>query len=151
MKGDHVVSVGEAVKDMAYRTPQELMEKVIINFAELAPRFQEIVNKSEGVSIASVRLRSPLTKPTNIDCMADNYMEDRTRSELPLFNAFHKSPSAIIGDGDAAAEAGRAAIVGHAVQFGEQFRDVGRVVAVLAAVAGAEDAGGAAEGVDFEP
>ena len=100
IKGDRVVSVGEAVKDMDYHTPQELMEKVIIDFAELAPRFQEIVNKSEGVPIASVRLRSPLTKPTNIDCMADNYMEDRTRSELPLLNAFHKSPSAIIGDGD---------------------------------------------------
>ena len=44
MKGDRVVGVGEAVKDMAYRTPQELMEKVIINFAELTPRFQEIFN-----------------------------------------------------------------------------------------------------------
>jgi len=44
MKGDRVVSVGEAVKDMAYRTPQELMEKVIINFAELTPRFQKIFN-----------------------------------------------------------------------------------------------------------
>ena len=44
IKGDRVVSVGEAVKDMAYHTPQELMEKVIINFAELTPRFQKIFN-----------------------------------------------------------------------------------------------------------
>ena len=44
MKGDHVVSVGEAVKDMTYRTPQELMEKVIINFTELMPLFQKIFN-----------------------------------------------------------------------------------------------------------
>ncbi len=44
IKGDRVVSVGEAVKDIDYHTPQELMEKVIINFAELAPRFQEIFN-----------------------------------------------------------------------------------------------------------
>lgn len=100
IKGDRIVSVGEAVKDIDYHTPQELMEKVIINFAELAPRFQEIVNKSEGVPIASVRLRSPLTKPTNIDCMAVNYMESGTRAEPAPINAFHKSPNAIIGDGD---------------------------------------------------
>ena len=100
IKGNRVVSVGEAVKDIDYHTPQELMEKVIINFAQLAPRFQDIVNKSEGVPIASVRLRSPLPKPTNIDCMAVNYMENGTRSEPAPINAFHKSPNAIIGDGD---------------------------------------------------
>ena len=43
-EGNRVVSVGEAVKDMAYRTPQELMEKVIINFTELTPLFQKIFN-----------------------------------------------------------------------------------------------------------
>jgi 2-keto-4-pentenoate hydratase/2-oxohepta-3-ene-1,7-dioic acid hydratase in catechol pathway len=32
--------------------------------------------------------------------MAVNYMEDGTRSEPAPINAFHKSPSAIIGDGD---------------------------------------------------
>ncbi len=100
VKGDRVVSVGEAVKDMDCHTPQELMEKVIVNFAQLAPRLQEIVNKSEGVPIASVRLRSPIPKPTNIDCMAVNYMESGTRAEAAPINAFHKSPNAIIGDGD---------------------------------------------------
>ena len=100
IKGDRVVSVGEAVKDMDCHTPQELMEKVIINFAKLAPRFQEIVNKSEGVPVTSVRLRSPIPKPTNIDCMAVNYMENGTRAEAAPINAFHKSPNAVIGDGD---------------------------------------------------
>jgi 2-keto-4-pentenoate hydratase/2-oxohepta-3-ene-1,7-dioic acid hydratase in catechol pathway len=32
--------------------------------------------------------------------MAVNYMEDGTRSEPAPINAFHKSPSAVIGDGD---------------------------------------------------
>jgi 2-keto-4-pentenoate hydratase/2-oxohepta-3-ene-1,7-dioic acid hydratase in catechol pathway len=36
----------------------------------------------------------------NIDCMAVNYMEDGTRSAPAPINAFHKSPSAIIGNGD---------------------------------------------------
>src|SRR5258708_17362742 len=32
--------------------------------------------------------------------MAVNYMEDGTRSEPAPINAFHKSPSSVIGDGD---------------------------------------------------
>lgn len=38
--------------------------------------------------------------PRTIDCMAVNYMEDGTRSAPAPLNAFHKSPSAIIGHGD---------------------------------------------------
>jgi len=41
-----------------------------------------------------------LLKPENIICMAVNYMEDGTLPEPAPMNAFMKSPSAIIGDGD---------------------------------------------------
>src|SRR5260370_42194795 len=44
--------------------------------------------------------RPPRPKPYNIDCMAVNSMEAGTRSEPAPINAFHKSPSAVIGDGD---------------------------------------------------
>jgi len=101
VKRDRIVSVGEAVKDIDYHTPQELMEKVIINFTEIAPRFQKVASRSEGTPITSVRIRQPLPKPTNIDCMAVNYMENGTRPEPAPINAFLKSPNAIIGDGDA--------------------------------------------------
>ena len=47
-----------------------------------------------------MRIRPPLPKPTTIDCMAVNYMEDGTRSAPAPINAFHKSPCAIIGNGD---------------------------------------------------
>jgi 2-keto-4-pentenoate hydratase/2-oxohepta-3-ene-1,7-dioic acid hydratase in catechol pathway len=47
-----------------------------------------------------VRIRPPLPRPVNIDCMAVNYMEDGTRKEPAPINAFHKSPSGVIGDGD---------------------------------------------------
>ena len=50
--------------------------------------------------VSSVKIRPPLPKPTNIDCMAVNYMEDGTRKEPAPINAFHKSPGAIIGHGD---------------------------------------------------
>src|SRR5262249_56452441 len=46
------------------------------------------------------RLGPPLLKPENIICMAVNYMEDGTLPEPAPMNAFMKSPSAIIGDGD---------------------------------------------------
>ena len=47
-----------------------------------------------------MRIRPPLPKPVNIDCMAVNYMEDGTRKEPAPINAFHKSPNSVIGDGD---------------------------------------------------
>src|SRR5262249_57873975 len=56
--------------------------------------------RGAGVRLSSVKTRPPLPKPTNIECMAVNYMEDGTRSEPAPINAFHKSPSAVIGDGD---------------------------------------------------
>jgi 2-keto-4-pentenoate hydratase/2-oxohepta-3-ene-1,7-dioic acid hydratase in catechol pathway len=52
------------------------------------------------VPVGQVKIRPPLPKPTNIVAMAVNYMEDGTRSEPAPINAFHKSPNAIIGDGD---------------------------------------------------
>ena len=54
----------------------------------------------KGVPVSKVRIRPPLPKPGNIDCMAVNYMEDGTREKPAPINAFHKSPSAIIGHGD---------------------------------------------------
>ena len=50
--------------------------------------------------LSGVRIRPPLPAPVNIDCMAVNYMEDGTRNAPAPINAFHKSPSAIIGHGD---------------------------------------------------
>ena len=50
--------------------------------------------------VSSVRIRPPVPGPRTIDCMAVNYMEDGTRSAPAPINAFHKSPSAIIGHGD---------------------------------------------------
>jgi 2-keto-4-pentenoate hydratase/2-oxohepta-3-ene-1,7-dioic acid hydratase in catechol pathway len=58
------------------------------------------VASGTGVALSGVKIRPPLPKPTTIDCMAVNYMEDGTRSAPAPINAFHKSPSAVIGDGD---------------------------------------------------
>ena len=65
-----------------------------------ASRTVPFVAKATGVPLAKVKLRAPLPKPENIICMAVNYMEDGTRKEPAPINAFMKSPSSIIGDGD---------------------------------------------------
>jgi 2-keto-4-pentenoate hydratase/2-oxohepta-3-ene-1,7-dioic acid hydratase in catechol pathway len=66
--------------------------------------YQEVLTRAAadgaGVPLSAVRIRPPLPRPNNIDCMAVNYMEDGTLSEKPPINAFHKSPNAVIGNGD---------------------------------------------------
>src|SRR4029077_3303776 len=61
---------------------------------------EDAAARGKGVPVAGVRIRPPLPKPGNVDCMAVNYMEDGTRSAPAPINAFHKSPGAIIGHGD---------------------------------------------------
>jgi 2-keto-4-pentenoate hydratase/2-oxohepta-3-ene-1,7-dioic acid hydratase in catechol pathway len=44
-------------------------------------------------------VRPPLPKPTNIVCMAVNYLENGTRGPAPI-DAFQKSPLCVISEGD---------------------------------------------------
>src|SRR5262249_41433575 len=69
-------------------------------FSDYRPRLAEAVARGKGVALASVKLRPPLPRPINIDCMAVNYMEDGTLKEPAPINAFHKSPGAVIGQDD---------------------------------------------------
>ncbi len=100
VKGDKVVDVSAAVADIPRTHPQDVLVGVITQFAQRKAKLEAAVAASDGVPIASVRLRPPVPRPQTLDCMAVNYMEDGTRSEPAPINAFHKSPSAIIGNGD---------------------------------------------------
>src|SRR3984957_2841061 len=100
LKGDAVVDVSAVVSDIPHTGPGDLMNGLIERFAAYRPKIEAAVAKGTGVPLSSVRIRPPLPKPTTIDCMAVNYMEDGTRSAPAPINAFHKSPSAIIGPGD---------------------------------------------------
>jgi 2-keto-4-pentenoate hydratase/2-oxohepta-3-ene-1,7-dioic acid hydratase in catechol pathway len=101
LKGDAVVDVSDVVRDIPHTGPGNLISGLIERFADYKGRLEAAVNQGKGVPVSQVRIRSPLPKPTNIECMAVNYMEDGTRSEPAPINAFHKSPSAVIGNGDA--------------------------------------------------
>jgi 2-keto-4-pentenoate hydratase/2-oxohepta-3-ene-1,7-dioic acid hydratase in catechol pathway len=100
LKGDAVVDVSNVVRDIPHTGPGSLMSGLIERWADYKGRLEAAVNQGSGVPVSQVRIRPPLPKPTNIECMAVNYMEDGTRSEPAPINAFHKSPSSIIGDGD---------------------------------------------------
>jgi len=100
VKGDAVVDVSKLVKDIPHTGPQELMSGLIERFAKYKARLQKAAAAGKGVPLKKVRIRPPLPRPHNVDCMAVNYMEDGTRTEPAPINAFHKSPSGIIGDGD---------------------------------------------------
>ncbi|HEV8143575.1 MAG TPA: fumarylacetoacetate hydrolase family protein [Methylomirabilota bacterium] len=95
-----VVDVSDAVKDIPRLGPHDLINGLIARFGEYKAKLQEAAAKGSGVPIARARIRPPLPKPTNIVAMAVNYMEDGTRTEPAPINAFHKSPSAIIGQGE---------------------------------------------------
>ena len=100
IKGDAVVDVMAAVSDVPRMGPHDLINGVIERFAAYKAKIEDAVAKGKGVPLASVKLRSPLPRPINIDCMAVNYMEDGTRKEAAPINAFHKSANSIIGPGE---------------------------------------------------
>ena len=101
LKSDNsVVDVSAVVKDIPHTGPGDLMNGLIERFSTYRSKIEAAVASGTAIPLSSVRIRPPLPKPTTIDCMAVNYMEDGTRSAPAPINAFHKSPSAIIGNGD---------------------------------------------------
>ena len=100
VKGDAVVDVSGAVQDIPHTGPHDLISGLIERFAKYRGALEKAAAAGKGVPLNKVRIRPPLPRPINIDCMAVNYMEDGTRTEPAPINAFHKSPSAIIGNGD---------------------------------------------------
>jgi 2-keto-4-pentenoate hydratase/2-oxohepta-3-ene-1,7-dioic acid hydratase in catechol pathway len=100
LKGETVVDVAVAVQDIPHTGPHDLINGLIERFAQYRPRLEAAAAGGAGIPIASVRIRPPLPRPTTIDCMAVNYLEDGTLKEPAPINAFHKAPSAIIGQSD---------------------------------------------------
>ena len=100
LKGSSVVDVSAAVQSIPHTGPHDLLSGLIARFAEYKARVEEAASKGQGVPVGQVRIRPPVPRPVNIVAMAVNYMEDGTRSEPAPINAFHKSPTAIIGPGD---------------------------------------------------
>ena len=100
VKGESVIDVSDAVKGIPHAGPHDIISGLIANFDKYRGDLQRLSERGQSVPLSSVSLRPPLPHPANIDCMAVNYIEDPARSTTAPLNAFPKSPSAIIGDGD---------------------------------------------------
>jgi len=96
VNGDGIVDVTSLLADIPHRDRQDLIAGLIARFDDYRSRLQQAANGA-GVPLESVRLRAPLPRPRQIDCMAVNYMEDGSLPEPAPINGFHKSPSSIIG------------------------------------------------------
>jgi len=101
LNGDTVIDVSQTVQGIPHTGPHDLINGLIARFADYKNPLLDQVDRGQGVPLSRVRIRPPLPKPCNLVCMAVNYMEDGTRAEPAPINAFHKSPHAVIGDGDA--------------------------------------------------
>lgn len=100
LNGDRVVDVSAAVADIPHTGPHDLISGLIARFDDYRARLEDVAASGKGAPVSGVRIRPPLPKPGNIDCMAVNYMEDGTRSEPAPINAFHKAGNTVIGHGD---------------------------------------------------
>lgn len=100
IKGDSVVDVTDAVKDIPHLDSRDLILGLIAKWDSYKAKVEKAAADGKGQPLKGVRLRPPVPKPGNIVCMAVNYMEDGTLPEKPQINAFHKAATAVIGDGD---------------------------------------------------
>jgi 2-keto-4-pentenoate hydratase/2-oxohepta-3-ene-1,7-dioic acid hydratase in catechol pathway len=100
LSGDNVIDVSDKVSGIPMVGPHDLINGLIENFDQYRSLLEKAVNSAQGVPISSVRIRPPLPRPVNIDCMAVNYMEDGTLTETPAINAFTKASNSVIGPND---------------------------------------------------
>ncbi len=92
-----VVDVSGAVRDIPHAGPQGLLSALIERFDEFRGPLEAAAKSGTRLPLSGVKLRAPVPRPTNIPCMAVNYMEDGTLPAPPPINAFLKTTSCIIG------------------------------------------------------
>jgi 2-keto-4-pentenoate hydratase/2-oxohepta-3-ene-1,7-dioic acid hydratase in catechol pathway len=96
---DAVVDVTAVVKDIPHIGPHDLINGLIANFAGYKGKLDQAAASGKPVPLAQVKLRPPLPRPGNLDCMAVNYVEEMVPTPPPI-NAFQKTSNAVIGPGD---------------------------------------------------
>ena len=92
---DGIVDISDALSELSYRTPQELIRIVIEGFDSLRSTIADAAENGEAIDLASVSLKAPVPRPGQLVCLAGNYIEPDSPSRGD-FNAFLKSPTGII-------------------------------------------------------
>lgn len=97
---DRVIDVSGVAGGIPHAHPQDIMNQLIADWGTYRGLIEAELTRGPAVPLQQVRVRPPLPRPTNIDCMARNYMENGTLPERPEINAFTKTPNSVIGHGD---------------------------------------------------
>ena len=100
LKGNEVVDVTSVVQKIPHTGPGDLMNGLIARWSEYKAPLEKAAAAGKGLPYNQVKIRPPLPRPINIECMAVNYMENGTLPAPAPINAFHKSPGCIVGHGD---------------------------------------------------
>ena len=93
--GDGIVSVSDSLSGIRHRTPQELIQRVIMEFDSLRSIIMDAVGYGPAIALDDVSLKAPLPRPGQLVCLAGNYIEPDSPSRGE-FNAFLKSPTGIV-------------------------------------------------------
>ena len=96
--GQQVLDASAAVAGCGHHSPQEMMEMLICDWANVEPRIRDAIDSAIGVALEEVRCCPPLPRPGQLVCLAGNYLEP-AKPERGLFNAFLKSPNSALGHG----------------------------------------------------
>lgn len=96
---DAIVDITPIVREAAQGDPRLLINAVIEKFADCRKRIEGAIAEGKTIALASVKLRPPIPRPGNIDCMAVNYVEEMFPTPPPI-NGFQKTSNAVIGPGD---------------------------------------------------
>lgn len=99
LERDQIFDVVAVLDELGAHSAQEMVQMMIVNWARLRPRIEEVLENQPGVALDPVRLRPPVPKPAQLVCLAGNYLEPGS-PEQTEFNAFLKSPNSVIGVGD---------------------------------------------------
>lgn len=97
LSGDSVIDLSNKISDIPMVGPHDLINGLIENFEKYRVLIEDSIKNEPGIPLSTVKIRPPLPRPINIDCMAVNYMEDGTLTEAPPINAFTKASNSVIG------------------------------------------------------
>ncbi len=95
LKENGIVDISNALNDIQYHTPQELIQMVIADYDNLHSKIVDVAENDMPISLDNVTLNAPLPRPGQLVCLAGNYIEPDSPSRGD-FNAFLKSPTGVI-------------------------------------------------------
>ena len=98
---DRVVDVSDLISHREERGPQRVMEVLIGDFDAFKPKIEALLAKDQGVPLASVKLLTPIPRPSRVMAAFANYKDtpERNPDSLPD-EFFHKAPELVGPEGD---------------------------------------------------